>query len=463
MKNDVTSEQFFALCQRFAEENDALECKDHIAEDGWGYFMSFRLLQLEFIFYTKATILIPKNTMTCRVFLKKNSFTYFLLSDLMARFSENDFRATYFWHVNAERLEPCFSVLTDILKEYMPKFEEAYMEYQDEEAYDSLFNEYKKIFKLKPKDLDFSLIDDIQDENFYKFQYFQRDREQYMICRFTQGEAYLDFLSGNIKSALLKYQKLEKKDDLYEYDKKLIEFLKTPAAEMCQPMPRSCMEGGKSYNIIESKGSGRQFLLYTLIAFVPFSVLFCLIVAAVGAIVSIGSMFSFTAPWYLGFIPASLCAVLGGIVFKKRIARIVEGKKAQQKIDQDEMLNSKGVNVFATVVFIIAFVACLCFSLLVPSLVLKVYDDRMEGCETTPFVFEKYYYNEIEAVYHIDARYNEYGDRIERPSYVVVMKDSRVLDFDVYVSDKETKEKMMPIFEKNDIEIVYLDSDRDLP
>ena len=128
----------------------------------------------------------------------------------------------------------------------------------------------------------------------------------------------------------------------------------------------------------------------------------------------------------------------------------------------DEMVNSKKSNVFLSIIFGLLFAgslaACVAFASSCPA----VYEDRVSYSEV-PFVYEDYRFDEIKEVYHIDARYNDYGDRIERSSYILVMSDGRVFDLDCSVTDGQFEKIILPVLKGRSISPVYLDSDKDLP
>ena len=80
-----------------------------------------------------------------------------------------------------------------------------------------------------------------------------------------------------------------------------------------------------------------------------------------------------------------------------------------------------------------------------------------------PFSRAYYKYEDVSDVYYISARYNENGDRIERPSYVIALKDGRKYDFYGTASIETTGEYVLPAFESHGFTVKRVDSDRDLP
>ena len=76
---------------------------------------------------------------------------------------------------------------------------------------------------------------------------------------------------------------------------------------------------------------------------------------------------------------------------------------------------------------------------------------------------QSFTYEEVDAIYHIQSRYNDFGERIEFDSYVIATADGRLTDLYGFTSAEETREKALPIFQAAGIEVIELDSDRELP
>ena len=72
-------------------------------------------------------------------------------------------------------------------------------------------------------------------------------------------------------------------------------------------------------------------------------------------------------------------------------------------------------------------------------------------------------YDDIENIYYIQSRYNEFGDRIQRASYVLDLNNGKLLDLDGYTTAKETEKELLPYLKSKGFKIIKLDSDKDLP
>ena len=465
MKKNVSEKQFFDLCESYAKQKDALDIENFVNKHVMTCEIVTRLISFEFIYYKKSVFPAKKRSLTCRVYLKKNSFIYFLLPDLIPHFSDNDFRSTFFENVTEEKFKACMSQLFEILDEYLPKFEEAYEDYQDIKAYDDLFRDYKKFYKLKENEIDFSKLEDADSEDCLKFINMQAGREYFMIYKYTQSPEYGHFILGNTDEAIAAYEKIGKKGELYEYDKKLLAFLKTPAAKGYQPLPRACMSVGEGsgYGVVSSQREAKDMLRNTAICYVPLAILFCATMAIIQYTLTAGSLVDIGPVWLFGLVCALLSAIFIGIAHRRLITKLLDKEKAQQHLMMDEMINSPKMNVFiniaCTVFFALSLIGVLGFSSTCPA----VYEDRVEY-SYIPFVYEDYYYKDVDEVYYINARYNDYDERIDIPSYVFIMKDGSSFDFYATSIEVDDVEKtILPILEEYNLKPIVVDSDRDLP
>ncbi len=465
MKKNLSEKQFFDLCKNYAKKIDALDVVPFVNKHVMTSEIITRLICFEFIYYKKSVFPARKRSLTCRVYLKKNSPVYFLLPDLIPTFSANDFRCTFFENVREDNFEACMNQLFEILDEYLPKFEEAYENYRDIKAYDDLICDYKNLFKLKDNEINFSKIDDPKSDDCLRFLSLQSSRECFMIYRYTQSPEYGHFVLGNTDEAIAAYEKIDKKGELLSYDKKLLAFLKTPAARGYQPLPRSCMSVGEhsGYGIVSSKRQNKELLRNTIVCYIPLAILFCSVMAIIQYSLTAGSLINIGPVWLFGLVCALLCSIFIGISFRRVIVKFLDKENAEQYLMLDEMINSRKINIFvnvASVFFVmLSLFAAVSFSATCPA----VYEDRVSYSET-PFVYEDYYYKDIDEIYYIESRYNAFGDKIDYPSYVLVMKDRRGFDFYwTEFENEDIKKTVLPILKKYSLEPVVVDSNRDLP
>lgn len=467
MKNKVTAQDFFDTCEKYAKSLNAIDTDLLVNKKAWGVSLSFKICRAEIVFYRKSAFPAPKNSVCCRVFVNKNSPVFFMLSDIQEGLSENDFRAVYFSKVNSQTLDICIESITQVLSDYVKKIEESLLTSFDDTLYENLFDEYRTEYKLKPEDLDFSLIGDEEKGDHYYFLNLQHHRERYLLFKFTQTEPYVNLSLGLPELALEKFQKM--KDTPTRYEQKLISFLKNEAPEdfssislqdrlLFQKIPNPSP-------IFTNSELDKKVPLYWLVMFVPFAAVFCLIIALVQEIMAGDAIDTYFAPWYTGALPAGLCGIFGGIAFKRPLARILEGKKADEKIAEDKMLSAKWADTLSYIAFGVSVLFAI-FLVTVFSLGgARVFEEKLDYWDGPGYPKQEYYYENVEKVYHIDAREGGFGDRIERGSYIIYMEDGSFFDLDCTASEEQTEKTLLPLIkEKNvEVEFVYLDSDKDLP
>ena len=464
-KQQIISE-FYKCCNEWADKNGAFSTEEYSSKKGVGCEIYLRLIKVEFVLYTKAQLLVPKNTLVCRIYPRKNSEVHFLLSDLMPHFFPDDFRALYFWNLTQEKMPVAFLALEDILKSLIPKIEECDMQELDDVLRDDLFSDCQRMYSLKSEDFDFEKAQDMQNEEFLNLIGMLLEREKYMIYRFTVKEEYTYFILGDIDKSVKLYKKHKNKDQLFtRYEQNLLDFLETPAAKNFVPIPRELIINGTYENApVSSKRESKDILLGIAVLLPIFSLFFILLTTVIDLIVFHGSVYSVCVPWYWAIMCAVLPSMFGGIAFRRHIWRLVYKKEAKKLLDLDEMVNSKETDITAKIAFGVSFFLVLLFCVAMSIGTMAVYNDKLTVAEYSPFTHSEYRFEDIEEIYHIDARYNVYGERVPFGSYVLVMKDKTMFDFYSNISEEKTEKKVLPIVLKNHkFEIKNVDSDRNLP
>ena len=70
-------------------------------------------------------------------------------------------------------------------------------------------------------------------------------------------------------------------------------------------------------------------------------------------------------------------------------------------------------------------------------------------------------YDDISEIYYILGRYNDFGDLISRPSYVLVLHNGEAIDLDCTASMKKQQQLIETIFDN--FTVIEVESDRNLP
>ena len=197
-----------------------------------------------------------------------------------------------------------------------------------------------------------------------------------------------------------------------------------------------------------------------LLLFGAFSLVFCLLILLLHSIHAQGTRYFFGMEWWFGFILAGLPAVLGYTSFQSRIQEILNRKRPGTADFYKVAQEPSRIYKIAKWIVIIVLIAELGLCVWLSGENTRYYDTYGVSYNMRE-EYVRFDYKDVEEIFRIDARYNVYGDRIERPSYVLLLKDGSKIDLDGNGSLEKQYEIVSALFER--IRITELDSDRDLP
>lgn len=433
---------------------------DHYQDDTnrlCSYFLDFSLIKIEFRYVKKESVLEVPSSLYCVIHLHKNSELHYHLVDILPYLKEKNLNRCYFTAIeNTGRLETAFEELTTIIDGTITEIEE--LAADDSEIKAKLFDSYKAFYKLKETDLDFSKAENPREADHDFLIRLQKNRDKLLLMRFSTASGYGDLLKGNTKKAVRYYKKQNAKGCLFEYEKLLLEMLTSDKNNQLDIVS----EKANSQELYNNLGRFSSYIKAFLAVYIPTAIIFCVLFALYNHVVSRDTLFVFGVPWFAGVLPAGLCSIFGAISFfaympNKKIST------AQRK-EIIKIAVPKWVRAFTPVVFGASVAVSIFFAVILMSTNLRFYEDRI-SCTRGDFITKhySYSYDEIDSVYYISARYNPYGERLERASYVILLTDKTVIDFDGYTSIEQTEEKAIPLLESKGFKAVKVDSDLDLP
>ena len=457
--NDIEN-IFSSKCEEFAKRHDALFTASYKEKKTAVFSVTLSLLKIEFCYQKKATTYAPPSTLYSRIYQNKNSSVYYLLPDILSCLEKKDFRCTYFSLLDSiSGIEACFNSLVTVIEDHL---EDIHGFAMDEGAIsNALFDSYRKLFKLKDKDIDFSLIDTDPFTTRY-FNSLQKIRNDFFAGRFsTSSPPYTALLSGNVEKAISVYKKWDSKNTLYPYEKQLLDYIKTDEGKSFRPAMGECN------TVAGLKHPNHDFIDFPicfLVTAVIFSLIFCSLMGIFQIIFSSNAVF-FGAPWYMGFLSAGLPALFGAIHYRKKIRKLYMKKEEVEKANAvDAIYNGKATNKLVSVVFVLSLIFGVVFSgLLIADHAVFSDDDFRYMDSKKLFTYHEYSYDDIENVYYIESRYNAYDERIEFPSYVIETSDGKLFDLYGYTSEKKMKKHLAPLLKEKGFTVTTLDSDRELP
>ena len=452
MRIEELKQQFMALCRPLADRPDVLHTEFEEDKRACLFTMLLRNTKIQLVYCWKWENIAPPSVLYCRVYLNKNVPLYLHLPELICALEVQDFRACYYPCIeNTRRMCDCFGALMAVVNDYIPKAEALALSGRGDEIMKHQFQ------------VDFwgnNLDQDDKSWHYYDpdarsvMETMDRLSECIMVDRFSALDAYRDFLTGDWEKSLKKYKKIEK-GGLSKYEKDLCAFMAQPENRAFQPMPPECM-AILDYRKIAS-GSIRD-LGYMLLTAIPFGIVFCVVIALANKLLSIGTIFFFGTPPLCGMIPGLACGVFGYILFQKPILRLM---KRQKELDFVEMLDHHpNIKKLAAIIFALVLVGSICFSIGLPLMGARFYEDHavisIEGIWD-----QRVEYSQVSEIYYIHGRYNDYGDLIHRPSYVLLLQHGTAIDLDCTASVENQKEVIETIF--SDFTLFEVESDQDLP
>lgn len=448
----MLTNEFITLCSAFAETRDNV--LNHKSEDSkklcrytiefYGYILEFRYVKKESVYYKPSSLY-------CLIALKKNSVVHYHLTDIIPFLEKKTFKSCYFQNIESpERLKKCFESLVSTINDVFSQIPKFLLD--DTPLLKSLFESYKIIFKLKDKDIDFKKIDDKDNYAHAFFVSLQNTRDGYLFSRFSSFRPYSLLIKGQTDKALAKYETLSQKGKLLEYEKQLISYINNPENHQFSLLNDDLDSSKLSKKYMSPAAFAKAFILVFLIA----SLFFCGIFAVHNLLISNTTVFTLSAPWYIGFLCAALCSVFGSIALFSYMP--VKNLTKEQKSNLSKLFFQKATKRLSFIAFFLSIVVSIFFEVMIMKENVQFYNDYLKFNSNT------YNYNEIDGIYHIDARYNVYGDRIKRSSYVILFKDKISLDFDGYTSVNYTEKYVLPLLkEKTGLQVKNVDSEKQLP
>ena len=442
---------FLELCSGLKTTDRILYTEVSEEKKSVAFSMYYRMIRVELVYSWKWVDTAPPSVLYCRVYPSKNEPWYLHLPILLGYLHSDDYRACVFPYIESvERMGVCFAALLAVVNDHMDEAE-ALADAGLDQKYtrDFLVNGYNSAAKrINTEKQDLEWDDDA-------ILWGQSVTEWIHIARFSTLNAYAAFLSGNHGKALRLYRKMEK-NGLCEYEQGLCRFMENPANRSFRPMSSGC------YALRDCKKNTGFFadIKGMLFLFGAFSLVFCLLILLLHSIHAQGTRYFFGMEWWFGFILAGLPAVLGYASFQSRIQEILNRKRPGAADFYKVAQEPSRIYKIAKWIVIAVLIAELGLCVWLSGENTRFYDTYGVSYNMRE-EYVRFDYKDVEEIFRIDARYNVYGDRIERPSYVLLLSDGSMIDLDGNGSIEKQYEIVSALFDR--IRITELDSDRDLP
>lgn len=446
--------QLHICVEAFANKTNALavDFADDKKRAIWS--LKYNIIKLEFVFTQKEKVVCPKHTLFCRVYFGKNEIYYFHLPELMQYLEPDNFQCYYYPYMEStERLAACFTMLSEFL----------YRNYTVINELAKNPKSYEKIQADKMADMLALCLSEVPDPQL-EADMWDLYEEYVLLLHYVGDSAYRQLLMGNEVEALKQYEQMEKKGSLTAYEKRLYEFWKTKD-EPYEILPESCNSIKNVKQWDNPSKEGKSVFLMGIACELVFGVIFSVIIVIIDAVLSEGTVYYAGMPWGVGFLFAGLPAVFGGIAHRNLVRRFLEKDTFKEGLQLEKMINPKWIEPFARVVFVIAFVVGFVTNIQGAFCSTSFYDTYLSFDVDEDFLgweFAVCEYEKLQNVYYSDGVYNDYGDFIGRPSYLLEFEDGVVWDSDGFMDAEDVEMHILPILKEYYDEIVHVEARNDL-
>ena len=435
--------EFKTLCENAAKDEPLFDSGFSVTPKEAVYSMVRRVITVELVLRRSAAAGMVNNILYCRIYPNKNRNVFYLLPEIFTEMDIDEYRSCFFPMIEtAERLEACFNAHWALLKQYLPQIEDA----ADE--------------GLLPYDLKPTEDDTVEHKRIASSEQLF-SLEPFVITDYTIGAPNKALLTGDRAKTIRLIDKARAKGRTLEYQNRLSDFLKTCGDDF-KPMPDEC-----NALLDEAKAKKGVFGVYAaafLVCWLGLSAVFMAMHLIFNGLFTAGCVAVFGPPWYFFLMLTLMPAFCGMLFFRKRLVSLIAPKRAHILNNIDRIQNGRGVNAFAGGFALLLLVASVILFFVISTESVRVYEDRFDYVKHGSLTErEEYRFEDIEKVYRVSARYNIYGDRIERASYVAVMKDGRHFDFDGSSDMERTEKELLPMLKALGIPIGEVDSERDIP
>lgn len=402
----------------------------------------FKEFTLKLEYKVNVSMLIPKSTVEIRFMFENGKLPVeYSIYDLFNIIDKNNFNCYTFPYVTSEsKMKEVLKYLVDTFSKYRDKIEELAIDKQ-------------KIEKLEQDIKD--KIDVLLNEKVFESRdafYLMHMLELYYtidISRFTT-ECYLDYTSGKYKKAIKKYSKLGNKITIYE--QRLVEHMKS--SDIITPMEAEL----NTFNEARKLKNAKMELLPMFISWLVLTPFWCIVYDILFYIalyfLSKEAIYIGGADAFMLFMPAFTTAIINSFFIRKIVYKIFFKKNYNKIIALDEIENSGKVTNMMLKLFQFTIAMGIVFSILIANTNIAFYEDNFKNnLDFLNIEGETISYQDVESVYKTNKIKNNFGQIVNKSTYVIVLKDERKINLYYHMQLEDIEENIIPIFKNHNIEI----------
>ena len=453
MVNDIIN-VFERKFNKFADTTDAFTTRFIRDEDSAIGTLCFNRFNVEFEYSLECGGTVEKSGLNIIVDFSKRSDLPLrcMMYDIIGLFDRDNFSCWFYCFIeNERRMELCFDRLADDFTAVLPKLKEFFSKEESEK----MLEEQLRKNVLATVGIDFAedfnresiepdALDEVYDYLFGLYFGFEQ-------CAFASDE-YRDFLAGDYKKALKKYQK--KKNKLV-YEDRLMEYM----VSCDEPEPilteeYECLKDG----LKEYKGTS-GFVPYFAscgMLLIPFLAVCIGMYYAISGILYHSALYASPLELYNAvscIIPALFCSFAAAYFLKERIFRKFFKSKYQKMQDYDAIFNSDKSKKRTRVILYLFYLVALIFVFLNATNGISIFDSGVKVNSHYFDVTKNFYgYDDIDFV---EIEESEAGKKI-----LIYPNDSEDgINISAYADDNDAEKKILPLLKQGGIEIIRSDTE----
>lgn len=449
---DRLFEQFEKSAQQFCQDSEGIFCeavkyyKNEDPAKGLKYFSAniyYSSVYVNFTYTAHGTLGAVNSILGCSVNLDKNGGYREIPLPLMSDYLGYDITAPMFIPniISEKDMEKAFEIIGNVIIALLPELIRAG---DDKEFKDSILSKYNEEMKYV---FDIDSVENINSEyvidyNFYDF----------FVLRFTM-EAFDYYLKGDFEKACKRLSKIKKPTG---YEKRLLSVLQSGMYEKCQTSLRDIEDICKSASTTKDEMKELFVMFASWFILTPLTSAVYLLIFFFVFLMENKSSVYLMGPEYNW--PFCICAGVFTAIAVSYFTRFkfykLFHKKDYEKYEKlSSMQNGKGADSFMKGFTYVIF----CVSIVLSVLLCKWNINFTENgvIDNTKFLSlrgEYYTYEEIERIYYLPERTNDFGEVLEFPSYVMVA-DGKEIDFYEFADIEDYEKELLPFLEDKGIKI----------
>ncbi len=434
---EETQAVYFDISKEYKGEETPENLKHCIAKI---YYNSYRV---SLIYMAHSFLSVANSILGCSVCFDKSEETLEIPLPLLTDYCDVDIATPMFIPTitNKEGMIQAFECVGDVLKQMHGMFIDISHDVSRKASIMASYYDELKIFYGSDEFISYSSSLDI-----YEF---------FMLrcC----SDAFINYVKGDTDTAIKQLKKIKKPSG---YESRMIKLLSMGVRHEI-PESSSLIANAKTYNKHGVQGGTfKEFiilLLSWLILTIPTSVVFLVIYLVLvllegrDSVALLGPKYNIPYAITSGFF----LAISISYFVRKKFTKIFDKKNYEKFCELDSIQNSVGSDkIMKGFIGFVFFVSVISLALLSRWNVNFLSDGFIDNTKFFSIKGQYYTYEEIEEVYYLPNRENDFGDILDFPSYVIKMTNGKEIDLYEYAEIEDYEDSLLPYLREKGVTVI---------